>query len=120
MTEHIERRPSPRGGELLAPGKGQRSGGRKRGVPNKVTTALKEAILLAAEQVGQDGEGKNGLAGYLSTIARTQPKVFVGLLSKLLPCQVNDSPARPTFRSHEEVRAALRQRGIYIDRIFGE
>ncbi len=38
-----------------------KSGGRKAGTPNKVTSALKEAILEAAEVAG----GNEGLVGYL-------------------------------------------------------
>ncbi len=32
--------------------------GRPKGAKNKVTVVLKEAILLAAEEHGSDGEGK--------------------------------------------------------------
>jgi hypothetical protein len=37
--------------------------GRTPGTPNKVTTRLKDAILLAAEQTGEDKKGKGGLTG---------------------------------------------------------
>ncbi|MFT3818303.1 MAG: hypothetical protein QM750_11825 [Rubrivivax sp.] len=39
------------------PKKPQPKGGSRKGVPNKTTTALKEAILMAAEMAGADGEG---------------------------------------------------------------
>ena len=92
MVQRLRLRASPRGGEILAPEKGQRPGGRKKGVPNKLTTILKDAILLAAEQVGEDGRGKDGLVGYLRKIARTQPKTYAALLGRLLPYQINESP----------------------------
>ena len=63
--------------------------GRPPGAKNKVTTTLKEAILLAAEQVGQDGKGKDGLTGYLRSVAVAEPKAFCGLLGRVLPFQAN-------------------------------
>lgn len=69
-------------------GKGTPGPGRKPGVPNKTTTALREAILTAAEQVGADGKGKGGTVGYLKLLAMTDPKAFSSLLGKVLPLQV--------------------------------
>ena len=34
------------------------------------TPNLIEAIIMAAEQVGSNGRGKDGLVGYLQTVAR--------------------------------------------------
>jgi hypothetical protein len=65
--------------------------GRPKGSANKTTTALKEAILQAGEAVGADGEGAEGLTGYLKTLARTEPKAFSSLLGKVLPLQVQGS-----------------------------
>jgi hypothetical protein len=62
--------------------------GNKRG-PSKTTMALKEAILKAAEEHGEDDEGKNGLTGYLRKIAREDVKAFAGLLGRVLPMDVN-------------------------------
>ena len=59
--------------------------GRPKGAKNKVNTLLKEAILLAAEEHGSDGEGKDGLKGYLSMVARADLKTFCGLLGRILP-----------------------------------
>lgn len=62
--------------------------GRKHGELNKTTKTLKEAILLAAEKVGNDGQGKDGLTGYLEHVASTDVKAFSALLGKVLPMQV--------------------------------
>jgi hypothetical protein len=59
-------------------------GGRKRGTPNKVTTALREAILEAGERAG----GKEGMTGYLQWLARTNSSAFAGLLGKVLPTTI--------------------------------
>jgi hypothetical protein len=65
-----------------------KSPGRPKGVPNKTTATLKEAIILAAERVGNDGKGKRGLAGYLEHVASTDIKAFSSLLGKVIPLQV--------------------------------
>ena len=59
--------------------------GRPAGSKNKTTTALKEAILLAGEQVGEDGKGKGGLVGYLRKLATSEPKSYAAILGKTLP-----------------------------------
>jgi len=62
--------------------------GRPKGSRNKTTVALKEAILAAAEKHGEDGRGKNKLAGYCLKLAKEEPKAFAQLLGKVLPMQV--------------------------------
>lgn len=62
--------------------------GRPKGAVNKTTKALKEAILAAAEEVGMDGNGAEGLTGYLKRVATEDVKAFSSLLGKVLPMQV--------------------------------
>jgi hypothetical protein len=93
-------------------------GGRRKGVPNKTTLVLKSAILKAAEAVGSDGNGKDGLTGYLQMIAEKHPKEMCYLISKVLPLQLAadpDMPATVVFRSAADVRRELDQRGIDIN-----
>lgn len=76
--------------------------GRVKGTPNKTTALLKEAILMAAEQVGEDRQGKDGLTGYLKSLARDEPKAFSTLLGKVLPMQVTgdgDGPIQIAFKT---------------------
>lgn len=61
--------------------KGVKQGGRKKGVPNKITTDLKTMILTALEEVG----GKE----YLKIQAFANPNAFVGLVGKILPKDIN-------------------------------
>jgi hypothetical protein len=68
--------------------RGNAGKGRPKGASNKTTAALKDAILKAAEKVGEDGEGKGGLQGYLQLVARSDVKAFAGLLGKVLPLTV--------------------------------
>lgn len=81
---------------------GKRPGsGRKKGVPNKLTSNLKEAILAAAQDVGQDGKGKDGLQGYLRHVAAVDVKAYSTLLGKVLPMQIvgeDDGPLKTITR----------------------
>lgn len=67
--------------------------GRPKGAPNKTTSLLKEAILLAAEEHGEDGHGTDGLKGYLRKVANEDMKAFTTLLGKVLPLQVEGAGA---------------------------
>jgi hypothetical protein len=58
-----------------------KTGGRKKGTKNKTSTALKEAIMNAFEEVG----GKK----YLVMVAHEDPKTFCTLLGKVLPAELN-------------------------------
>lgn len=70
---------------------GERRGGRKKGTPNKLPAALKDAILKAAELAG----GDNGLVGYLQAQASANPGPFMALLGKVLPMQITGDPDNP-------------------------
>lgn len=68
-----------------------KTGGRKKGTPNKVTSLLKDDILLAAEKAHSGGR-----VGYLKEQAQTNPVAFMGLLGRVLPTQVNEVPKSDT------------------------
>ena len=76
-------------------GEGKAGPGRKKGVPNKTTRVLKEAILLAAENHGADGKGAGGLEGYLRNVAAEDMRAFCSLLGRVLPLQVQGDPDQP-------------------------
>ena len=67
--------------------------GRRKGVPNKTTALLKDAILKAAEQAGDEYEG--GLVGYLKVQALNEPVAFMSLLGKVLPMQIQGDADNP-------------------------
>ena len=69
-----------------------RSGTRSSAAPkvgsvNRATKMLKEAILLAAELEGSDGEGKDELVGFFRKAAKEDLRAFVMLLGRVLPLQ---------------------------------
>ena len=45
-------------------------------------------MLLAAESVGENGEGKDGLIGYLRLAAIQEMSSYLSLMGKLLPYQI--------------------------------
>jgi hypothetical protein len=45
-------------------------GGRKPGTANRLTQELKDAVIEAAERVGSDLKGKDGLIGYLVRVGK--------------------------------------------------
>jgi hypothetical protein len=55
--------------------------GRPPGSQNKITVALKDAILAAGERAG----GAEGLTGYLTRLALENSSAYAGLLAKILP-----------------------------------
>lgn len=95
--------------------------GRQKGTQNKITRELKEAIITAAEMVGQDGRGKDGLVGYLARIALRNEEVFGRLLVKLLPMQITGDKGGPVqlavSYSKEELAEKLRERGLPVPEI---
>ena len=89
--------------ETLQIGKGKPGPGRPKGVPNKTTSLLKDAILQAAQRAG--GGDEEGLINYLEVQARDNPGPFMSLLGKVLPIQQaftdsdgNDIPASLTLQ----------------------
>lgn len=69
--------------------------GRKPGSQNKLTVNLRKAILLAADQVGENNRGKDGLLGFLRRLAKNDTKTFAQLLAKLIPTQVTGPNGGP-------------------------
>lgn len=64
--------------------------GRKKGVPNKTTALLKDALLQAAANAG-DGD----MVAYLTSQAKANPGPFMALLGKVLPMQIAGDPDNP-------------------------
>jgi hypothetical protein len=65
-------------------GDGTPGPGRPRGIPNKTTSLLKDALMIAATNAG----GKAGLVGYLTQQATANPQSFLPLLGKVIPLQI--------------------------------
>ncbi len=102
----------------LPDGRGNRRrkhGGRKPGTPNKLTKELRDAVIEAAERVGSDLKGKDGLIGYLMRVGRKDPKAFGSLLRAVLPLKINletEFKDETAFWTLEECEAEFRRFGI--------
>ena len=64
-------------------------GGRKAGTPNKTTQLLSDLVIEAAERVGSDLKGKDGLIGYLMRVGREDTPAFGSLLRAVLPLRID-------------------------------
>jgi hypothetical protein len=73
--------------------KGRKTGGRKKGAPNKTTQALKDAVLEAARLAG--GGDDDGVVRYLEQQAKINPAPFMSLLGRVLPMTVAGDPDNP-------------------------
>jgi hypothetical protein len=98
--------------------KGAHPTGRSAGTPNKLSRAFKDALIFAAEHSIYSKDGT--LEGYLLNIADNDKALFVPLLGRLLPLQINVRTQQITkvvYRTVEEVRAALIARGLAAERV---
>jgi hypothetical protein len=84
-------RTSPNGGALLRQGNGHKTLRRGKGQKTRPSPesarleygSLHEAVIVAAEQVGEDDHGRDGLIGYLVRLARTEPRAFAAFLARV-------------------------------------
>ena len=107
------------GKQLIETGKPKR-GGRKQGSQNKTPRLLKEALMIAAELEGSNEKGKDKLIGFLRMMARKDLRTFAQLLGRIIPLQINtkgDLRVEVTYRTIDDVRAALADRGISLQQL---
>src|SRR6516225_6604759 len=78
QEQPAKRRP---GGTPFQPGVSGNPAGKPKGTLNRITVALKDAILAAGEAAG----GEEGLTGYLTRLAVENSSAYAGLLAKILP-----------------------------------
>lgn len=78
--------------------KSQLTGGSRKGVPNRQTVAVKEAIERAFERLGG--------ASYLEHVGRTDPRTFCALLSRLLPTKLANADGSPLLAALTELTDA--------------
>lgn len=72
--------------------------GRPKGLPNKHTLALKDAISNAFSELGG--------TSYLVHVGRTDPRTFCALLSKLLPTKLSNADGSPLLAALTELTDA--------------
>jgi hypothetical protein len=72
--------------------------GRPKGLPNKHTLALKDAIQNAFTELGG--------TSYLVHVGRNDPRTFCALLSKLLPTKLSNADGSPLLAALTELTDA--------------
>ena len=72
--------------------------GRPKGIPNKITLSVREAIENAFQELG-------GMS-YLVHVGRTDPRTFCALLSKLLPTKLSNADGSPLLAALTELTDA--------------
>ena len=72
--------------------------GRPKGLPNRQTVAIKDAIENAFQELG-------GMS-YLVHVGRTDPRTFCALLSKLLPTKLANADGSPLLAALTELTDA--------------
>ena len=77
---------------------GQRTIGRAKGQPNKLTASIKDAIEHAFDELGG--------ASYLVHVGRQDPRTFCALLSKLLPTKLSNADGSPLLAALTELTDA--------------
>ena len=77
---------------------------------------MKEAIIGAANDIGEDGKGAGGMRGYMRMVAREEVAVFGGMLRAVMRTQVTverrDEPVKP----EQEIRDGLARVGLQLRR----
>jgi hypothetical protein len=86
-------------------------GGRKKGTPNLISIDYKKALFEAAYRVGNDGNGKGGVLGYLTWVGtRYQTFFYVEIWSRLSVLQQYEPPIRDEPpRTAEELNQSVRR-----------
>lgn len=87
-SRHKKGEPKPSRGSKPGERRGNAGKGRPAGAVNKTTRVLKDAIILAAETVGNEIEPETGVQGYCMDLARNHKNLFAPLLGKIIPLMV--------------------------------
>jgi hypothetical protein len=79
-----------------------KTGGRKKGTPNKATADVRDAITQAFERAGG--------ADYLHRLATEDPRTFCTLLGKIIPTQIAGDEDGEPIKHVLEVSWAMRSK----------
>jgi hypothetical protein len=82
---------------------GKKTGGRKKGVPNKLTTGAKEVIAQVAENIG----GVARMTKWVRESPDNEKAFWVNIYTKLLPLQVSGDKDNPLGYVHRIERVIV-------------
>ena len=92
--------------------------GRDVGQVNRYTRVLKEAIIIAAEEHGRNGNGKDKLIGFMRKVIDEDLRTFCMLMGRAMPLQVEtreDGPKEVIYATVDEVKREMASKGISFD-----
>jgi hypothetical protein len=75
-------------------------------------------MRMAAEQLGEDGKGYDGLVGYMRMLAREEKATFASLIRATMATEVHVREQEKP-ETEEEVRSALASFGIRHEQLSG-
>jgi hypothetical protein len=104
-----------RGSGLIPIKPGEVRGSRK-GIPNKMTTTVKDAIAAVADKLG----GIEGLYKWVKKNKGNEYAFWTSIYPRLLPLQVNvrsEHTETKVYKTVAELRIELLGRGIPVDRV---
>lgn len=90
----------------------QNKNGRPRGTRDRRDVRIKEAVEQALVMSGEDGNGKNGAAGYFKWLSRAEPAVFGKIVEKILPHQVTAKLEDNRTMSLQEAVKEMKEREL--------
>jgi uncharacterized protein (UPF0335 family) len=104
------------------PNRYRKGDGRKRkpvGATAKYTRVIKEALLIAAEEHGRNGNGKDKLIGFMRKVIDEDLKTFCMMMARAMTLQVENRTVETqkdtVYCTVEEVQRELASRGIDMD-----
>lgn len=97
--------------------------GRPAGATSKYTRVIKEAILIAAEEHGRNGNGKGRLIGFMHKVIEEDLRTFCMMLTRSMLLQTENreldkEKQKVVYKSVEEVQRELESRGISMEVMF--
>ena len=76
---------------------------------------LKKRSLPAANELGEDGKGLDGMKGYMRRLGLEEPKTFGMLLRAIMPTQVTVEHKDVPLDTEEDVRKELARFGLALE-----
>jgi ParB-like nuclease domain len=86
--------------------------GRPKGSMNKFSRNLREDLMEATERLGRDGEGEDGVVGYLMWLGLAEPKSYAMLLRGMMPAEIRATMTLKPLLTLDEAFAEMRARGL--------
>jgi len=96
--------------------------GRLVGAKARYTRVIKEAIIIAAEEYGKNGHGKDKLIGFMRKVIEEDLKTFCMMMARAMPLQIEtremETKSDAVYKSMDEVKREFASRGLDFEVVF--